>query len=113
MYRLIEFFNVALINNKIILNTTNEICRWSLIERLNQFQRRIPSIWNEINKNAILLLDHPSEDVRFKIAKLNIYILLIYIFISIIFHLVFYQYQLVLMLIYLKKKIHLIQIRMI
>ena len=67
MYRLIQFF-VRLIENKTILSTTNEITRWTLINRLNHFNWRIPSIWCEINQHARSLLDHTSEDVRYRIA---------------------------------------------
>lgn len=67
MYRLIDFINTSMIN-KTSLNTTNEISRWTLIYRLNHFQQRIPSIWCKITENAELLLDHSSDDVRYKIA---------------------------------------------
>ena len=68
MYRLIDFLR-TLKNNKIGSNTSNEVCRWSLIQNLSEFQWRIPSIWCEINEHAKLLLDHPSKDLRYRIAK--------------------------------------------
>ncbi|CAF2692623.1 unnamed protein product [Rotaria sp. Silwood2] len=53
-----------------MLNAFNEICRWTLIQNLNEFQWRIPSIWCEINDYAKVLLDHPYKNVREGIASI-------------------------------------------
>lgn len=67
MSRFLEFFQ-SLIDHPTALSTTNEISRWGLIYRLNHLTWRIPSIWWKINQQAKLLLDQPSEDMRYRIA---------------------------------------------
>ncbi|CAF3739250.1 unnamed protein product [Rotaria sp. Silwood1] len=69
IYRLIHFIR-TLINTKTMLNTFNEISRWTLITNLNEFQWRIPSIWCEINDYAKEFLDHPYKNVRESIASI-------------------------------------------
>jgi len=68
MNRLIDFFR-TLINDETRFNTLNETSRWSLIRNLKIFQWRIPSIWNDINKQAKELLDHSSKSVREYISR--------------------------------------------
>ena len=58
----------TLINTKTMLNTFNEMSRWTLIKNLSEFQWRIPSIWCDINNYAKSLLDHPYKDIRENIA---------------------------------------------
>ncbi|CAF1134879.1 unnamed protein product [Rotaria sordida] len=69
IYRLIHFI-CTLINTKTMLNTFNEMSRWTLIENLREFQWRIPSVWCKINDYAKTLLDHPYKDVRESIANI-------------------------------------------
>ena len=68
MYRVIDFLR-TLISTKPTSNTFNEAAHWSLIQNLNEFDWRIPSIWHDIIEHSKLLLDHSSSDVRERIAK--------------------------------------------
>ena len=68
MYRLVDFFH-QLIDGQTTLTTTNEISRWALLHRLHHFNWRIPSLWQKINEYTKSLLDHPSDDVRHRIAR--------------------------------------------
>ena len=68
MHRVIDFLR-TLINTKTTSNTFNEVAHWSLIRNLREFQWRIPSIWCELIQHAKVLLDHPSSDVRKRIAR--------------------------------------------
>ena len=69
MYRFIEFLR-SLIQTKTPLNTFAEISRWSLLQNLQEFAWRIPSIWREINEQTKLLLDHSSSAVRQRVSIL-------------------------------------------
>ncbi|CAF1347445.1 unnamed protein product [Rotaria sordida] len=63
MYRPIQFLR-ALINNQTSVNTLNEASRWYLIQQLDIFEWRIPSIWYSINEHVKKKLDHPFKVVR-------------------------------------------------
>ncbi|CAF1351883.1 unnamed protein product [Rotaria sordida] len=63
MYRPIQFLR-ALINNQTSVNTLNEVSRWYLIQQLDIFEWRIPSIWYSINEHVKKQLDHPFKVVR-------------------------------------------------
>lgn len=64
MFHLVEHFR-RLINKDIEMN---EIIRWTIIQRLIHFQWKIPSIWHEINRNALPYLNHTSDELKFKIS---------------------------------------------
>ncbi|CAF4233790.1 unnamed protein product [Adineta steineri] len=66
---MIDFIR-SLINLKIPLNTFAEISRWSLLQNLDLFEWRIPSIWCEINEQTIRLIDHSSSDVQSRLTDL-------------------------------------------
>jgi hypothetical protein len=68
MHQLIHFMR-TLINPKIVSNIFNETARWYLMQTLISFKWRIPSVWCDINEHAIVLLDHPSDDIRKSIAQ--------------------------------------------
>ena len=67
MYRLIEFLR-SLMNNQTIGNTFLETSQWSFIQKLSNFEWRIPTIWCAINQYAKDLLDHPYKAIRERIA---------------------------------------------
>lgn len=50
-------------------NTFNETSLWDLVRNLRNFQWRIPSLWMDINQQAIELLDHSSQSVRSYISR--------------------------------------------
>ncbi|CAF4139596.1 unnamed protein product [Adineta steineri] len=66
---MIDFIR-SLINLKIPLNTFAEISRWSLLQNLDLFEWCIPSIWSEINKQTIRLIDHSSSDIQSRLTNL-------------------------------------------
>ncbi|CAF4196637.1 unnamed protein product [Adineta steineri] len=67
MFRVIHFL-CTLINAKSTSNTFNESARWCLIQNLDKFHWRIPSVWCEVYKHIAELLDHSSLSVRTRIA---------------------------------------------
>ena len=67
MYRLIHFLH-SLINTANTSTTLNEAARWTLIDSLEGFQWRIPSVWRSIHEQAKDLMDHQSGLVRRRIA---------------------------------------------
>ena len=68
MHRLIGFLH-GLIDTETTSNKFNETAQWSLMRDLEEFEWRIPSIWRDMIERAKVLLDHPSPDVRERIAK--------------------------------------------
>ncbi|CAF2919335.1 unnamed protein product [Rotaria sp. Silwood2] len=68
MYRPIEFLR-SLMNNQTMGNTFLETSQWSLIQKLSNFEWRIPAIWCAINQYANELLDHPYKAIRERIAS--------------------------------------------
>ncbi|CAF3648807.1 unnamed protein product [Rotaria sp. Silwood1] len=63
MIKPIEFLR-SLINTPTTVNTLNEASRWYLIQQLNIFQWRVPSVLCSINEHVKKLLDHPFKAVR-------------------------------------------------
>ena len=68
MHRLIEFIR-TLINDQTIVNTFLETSQWSLIQKLSNFEWRVPAIWCAINQYAKELIDHPYKAIRERIAR--------------------------------------------
>ncbi|CAF3512541.1 unnamed protein product, partial [Rotaria sordida] len=68
MYRPIEFLR-SLINTHVTGNTFLETSQWTLIQKLSNFEWRIPAIWCAINQYAKELLDHPYKAIRERIAS--------------------------------------------
>ena len=68
MYRPVEFLR-SLINKHAIGNTFLETSQWSLIQKLSNFEWRIPAIWCELNRYAREHLDHPYKAIRERIAR--------------------------------------------
>lgn len=50
-------------------NTFLETCSWSLIQKLTNFEWRVPAVWCAINQYAQELLDHPYKAIRERIAR--------------------------------------------
>ena len=59
----------SLISPSTVSNPFLEITAWSLIEKLNAFQWRIPSVWHDISAQAKESFDHPSKIVRERIVR--------------------------------------------
>lgn len=59
----------SLASPSIVSNPFLEITAWSLIQKLNAFQWRIPSVWREISAQAKELFDHPSKIIRERIVR--------------------------------------------
>ena len=68
MYHAIEFL-CSLMTNQTIGNTFLETSRWSFVQKLSNFEWRIPEIWHTINQCARELLDHPYKAIRDRIAR--------------------------------------------
>ncbi|CAF3386151.1 unnamed protein product [Rotaria sp. Silwood2] len=69
MHRLIGFICSLIITDQTMKTSYNEASRWYLVQELRTFQWRIPSVWCAINDHAKELLNHPSKNVRYNIAK--------------------------------------------
>ncbi len=68
MYRPIEYLR-SLMNPHATGNTLLETSRWSFIQKLSNFEWRIPAIWCTINQYGKELLDHPYKAIRERIAR--------------------------------------------
>jgi hypothetical protein len=67
MYRPIEYLR-SLTNTHATGNTFLETSHFSFIQKLSNFEWRIPAIWCAINQYAKELLDHPYKAIRERIA---------------------------------------------
>ena len=68
MHRPIQFL-CSLLFNQTIGNTFLETSKWTLIQRLSNFEWRIPKIWCTINQYAKGFLDHPYKAIRECVAR--------------------------------------------
>ena len=67
MSRPIEYLR-SLVVHKTSTNTFLETCAWTLIQKLNNFEWRIPKVWVSITDYARNFLDHPYKAIRERIA---------------------------------------------
>lgn len=67
MSRPIEYLR-SLIVHKATGNTFLETCAWTLVQKLNNFEWRIPSVWMSIMDHVSNFLDHPYKAIRERIA---------------------------------------------
>jgi hypothetical protein len=67
MHRPIEYLR-SLAAQPTTGNTFLETSQWALIQKLNNFEWRIPDVWLNINRYANDLLDHPYKAIRERIA---------------------------------------------
>lgn len=68
MVPLIDYLR-SMVAPSMVTNPFFEMTAWSLIQKLNAFQWRIPSVWHEINEHAKELLDHPSKPIRERVVR--------------------------------------------
>ncbi len=68
MHRPIEYLR-SLMNAHAPGTTFLETSQWTLIQKLSNFEWRIPAIWCAINQHAKELLDHPYKAIRERIAR--------------------------------------------
>lgn len=68
MYRAIEFLR-SLITTHTSGNTFLVSSQWTLIQKLSNFEWRIPAVWCAINQYAKEQLDHPYKAIRERIAR--------------------------------------------
>ncbi|CAF3400805.1 unnamed protein product [Rotaria socialis] len=69
MYRVVEFMH-SLINTPSTTSTLIETSRWHLVQKLENFEWRIPAVWHAINDHAKDMLAHPYKSVREYIASI-------------------------------------------
>ncbi|UJR35822.1 hypothetical protein I4U23_028569 [Adineta vaga] len=68
MYRPVEFLR-SLINTHATGNTFLATSQWTLVQKLSNFEWRIPEVWWAINQYAKDHLDHPYKAIRERIAS--------------------------------------------
>lgn len=67
MSRPIEYLR-SLVIHKASNNTFLETSAWTLVQKLNNFEWRIPKVWASITDYARNFLDHPYKAIRERIA---------------------------------------------
>ncbi|CAF4273501.1 unnamed protein product, partial [Rotaria magnacalcarata] len=68
MHRAIDFLR-SLLSNQTVGNTFLETSHWNLVQKLSNFEWRIPSVWCALSQHAKDFIDHPYKAIRERIAS--------------------------------------------
>ncbi|CAF3366761.1 unnamed protein product [Rotaria socialis] len=68
MHRAIDFLR-SLLNNQTIGNTFLETSHWNLVQKLSNFEWRIPSVWCALSQHAKDFIGHSYKAIRERIAS--------------------------------------------